>query len=92
MGENMVKGTKGAKVKVLSKDYTWFVLVYNFILYILSTPFNINIYAIWFYIMYIKHSCPLSHKHEQLLLKTYVQNPQFSGSKTLLNQMCSNWL
>jgi hypothetical protein len=29
----------------------------------------------WFYIMYIMHSCLLSHKHEQLLLKAHFQNP-----------------
>ncbi len=38
------------------------------------------------------HSCPLSHKYEQLLLRPHFQNPQFSRSKTCLNQMCSNWL
>jgi hypothetical protein len=28
----------------------------------------------WFYIMYIMHSCPLSHKYEQHLLKSHFWN------------------
>jgi hypothetical protein len=31
--------------------------------------------------MYIMHSCLLSHKHEQLLLRTYFLNPYFQGQK-----------
>jgi hypothetical protein len=43
MGENMVKGAKGTKVKVffqgLHMTHVIFVLVYNFIICILGTPF-----------------------------------------------------
>jgi len=43
-GEIMIKGAKGTKVKVLFQGLHMtcviFVLVYNFKLYILDTPFN----------------------------------------------------
>jgi len=42
--------------------------------------------------MYVMHSCLLSHKYEQLLLKAHFQNPYFLGLKALLNQMCSKRL
>jgi hypothetical protein len=45
MGENTVKGAKGAKVKVLFQElymsHIIFVLVYNLKFYILNTQFNI---------------------------------------------------
>jgi hypothetical protein len=45
-GEIMIKGAKGTKVKVLFQGLHMtrviFVLVYNFKLYILDTPFNIT--------------------------------------------------
>jgi hypothetical protein len=58
-----------------------FVLVYNFKICILSTPSTLHfrykyiLITNLFYIMYIIHSCILSHKHEQLLLNTHFQNP-----------------
>jgi hypothetical protein len=58
-----------------------FVLVYNFKISILSTPLTLHfrykyiLITNLFYIMYTMHSCFLSHKHEQLLLKTHFQNP-----------------
>jgi hypothetical protein len=58
-----------------------FVLVYNFKICISSTPltfyfkYKYIVTTNWFYIMYIMHSCPLPHRHEQLLLKTHFQNP-----------------
>jgi hypothetical protein len=46
MGENMVKKTRGTTVKVffqgLHMTLIVFVLVYNFIIYFLDTPFNIE--------------------------------------------------
>jgi hypothetical protein len=45
VGEIMVKGTRGAKVKVLFQELHMtcviYVLVYNLKFYILDTPFNI---------------------------------------------------
>jgi len=80
----MVKRPKGAKVKVffqgLHTTHVIFVLVYNFKIYISSTPLTLHFlykYILttnWFYIMYIMHSCLLSHKLEHLLLKAYFQN------------------
>jgi hypothetical protein len=83
--ENMVKGAKGAKLKVLFQGLHMicviFVLVYNLKFYILNTPFNITFFRYkyiltrnWFYIIYIIHSCPLSHKYDQILLKAHFQN------------------
>ncbi len=53
-----------------------FVLVYNFKFCILNTPFNMHLkykykirLQIGFYIMYIMHSCPLSHKYKQFYIK-----------------------
>jgi hypothetical protein len=85
MGESIVKGAKGTKRKVhfkgLHTTHVIFVLVYNFIICILSTPlaphfkYKYILIKKLFYTIYIMHSCPLSHKHEQLLLKTHFQNP-----------------
>ncbi len=88
MGENIVKRAKGTKVKVifqgLHMTHVIFVLVYNFkFIFMFWVPpptlhFRYKYIFIknWFYIIYIMHSCPLSHKHEQsLLLKTHFQNP-----------------
>ncbi len=45
LGENMIKGTRATKVKVLFQGlhiaHVIFVLVYNFIICILNTSFNI---------------------------------------------------
>ncbi len=85
LGENMVKGARGAKIKVLCQGphmtHVIFVWIYNFKFCIWSTPFNTKFrykYILTtnsFYTMYIMHSCPLSHKHEQLWLKVHFQNP-----------------
>jgi hypothetical protein len=76
MGQNIVKRAKGTKVKInfqiLHMTCVMFVLVYNFETFILGTPLTLHFrykYILtknWFYIMYIMHSCILSHKHEQL--------------------------
>jgi hypothetical protein len=83
-GENMVKGAKGADVKILFQELNMtrviFVLVYNLIFSISSTPLIFHfrckyiLITIWLYIMYIMHSCLLSHKYEQLLLNAHFQN------------------
>jgi hypothetical protein len=60
-----------------------FVLVYNFKICISSTPLTLHFRYKYiliinlFHIMYIMHSCLLSHKHEQLLLKAHFQNLKF---------------
>jgi hypothetical protein len=45
MGENMIKGTKGVYVKVpfqgLHMTHVIYMLVYNFIFYVLGTPFYV---------------------------------------------------
>ncbi len=67
----MVKGARDAKVKVLFQRLHMrrviFVLVYIFKFFILTTNL--------FYIIYIMHPCPLSHKYEQSLLMPHFQNP-----------------
>jgi hypothetical protein len=64
----------------------WFIIL-KFVFHVLPLTLNfIYKYILatnWFCIIYIKHSCPLSHKHEQLLLKAHFQNPQFQGQKHL---------
>ncbi len=46
LGENMIKGTRGTKVKVLFQGlpiaHVIYVLVYNFKICILNTSFNIT--------------------------------------------------
>jgi hypothetical protein len=45
MDENMVKGTKGAKVKIIFQGLHMtfvIVLIYNFKFCVLNTPFNIS--------------------------------------------------
>jgi type IV secretory pathway VirB3-like protein len=46
----MVKGTRGIKIKVLflglHMTNAVFVLVYNFIIYVLDTPFNFVFYML----------------------------------------------
>jgi len=81
IGENMVKRTRDAKVKVLFQilhmTHVIFVSVYN-----LKFIFNLTLHirykyvliTNWFYIIYIMHS-QLLHKCEQLLLR-----PTFSKS------------
>jgi phosphatidylglycerophosphate synthase len=85
MGEITIKGARGAKVKVFFQGLhitcVIFVLVYNLRICILGTLFvtlhfrhQYILTKNWFYIIYIIHSCPLPHKHGQLLLKTHFQN------------------
>jgi hypothetical protein len=85
VGENTIEGAKGAKVKVffqgLHMTCVIFVLDNNFKYCILGIHLTLHfryryiLIKIWFNIMYIMHSCLLSHKYEQLLLKAHFQNP-----------------
>jgi hypothetical protein len=60
---------------------TCYFVVYNFKIFISSTLFILHfrykyiLITNWFYIMYIMHSCPLSHEYEQHLLKSHFWNP-----------------
>jgi hypothetical protein len=62
LGENTIKGARGAKVEVLFQGlhmtHVILVLVHNFIIFISNTPFNITFFIYkyilttnWFYIM-----------------------------------------
>ncbi len=79
--ENTIKGAKGIKVKVLFQHVSflcWFTTL-KFIFWIPSLTLHVKytyvLIANRFYILYIMHSCFLSHKYEQLLLKPHFQNP-----------------
>jgi hypothetical protein len=76
-----VKGTRGAKVKVLFQGLhmtmsflCWFI-IYNFVFRIPHLTLHFKYKCIFitnsFYIIYIMHPCPLSHIYEQLLLKPH---------------------
>jgi hypothetical protein len=83
--EIIVKGARGAKVKVffqiLHMTRVIFALVYtlNFIFQIFHVTLHFKYKYILIrnllYIMYIMHSYLLSHIYEQLLLKQHFQNP-----------------
>jgi hypothetical protein len=83
MGENTVKGARGAKVKVffqrLHMTCVNYVLVYNFVFCILSLTLHVRYKYFLTKIFILYHIyyalCPLSCKYEQLLLRPHFQYP-----------------
>jgi hypothetical protein len=85
MCENTIKGIKGVKVKILFQGLHMtriiFMLIYNLNFTFWKSSLTLHVKykyvwnTIWFYIIYIMHSSPLSHKYEQLLLQLHFQNP-----------------
>ncbi len=80
----MVKGARGAKVKVLFQGLhmthviLWFIIskfIFQVPLLKLHFKYKYILITNWFFIMYIMHSCPLSHIYEQHLLKSHFWNP-----------------
>jgi hypothetical protein len=62
----------------------WFI-IYNFVIQVSHLTLHFRYKYILtknlFYIMYIMHSCLLSHKYKQLLLKVYFKIHNFQGQK-----------
>jgi len=77
--EMTVNGAMELSYKSFSKDYTWHMpflcwfIIYNFEFQIphltLHLKYKYILTTNWFYIMYIIHSCTLSHIYEQLFIK-----------------------
>ncbi len=96
------KEPREPRKKSFSKDCTWHMsflcwfIILNFVFWVphltLHFRYKYILTTNWFYIMYIMHSCPLSHKHETTFVKGTFSKFIIFKVKSTFNQMCSNWL